>query len=275
MGLRGVPQRIEIMSGLILLSESQGWLKTVFGAVWTYLFLGFFFAALLIGMLFSSLRTSVFSRSKPCKKQPSASLDSSISSETHLLDALQTAGKPPLTVLLGAAGLDCLPLTVPIRLAMLFTRKHRCLLIDLDTRRDAVWKAFGNTSPTTFSSLPTPSGFENLFIIPAHYFEQSRQMNLGPILRSAEKQFDYIFINTPYLDGHPDRNLIVSFAEYAFLFARNEPQFHRLTALCRRQKCKILGCYKPPAPASLENSPSKDAAAESTTQTVRCSTGQS
>jgi len=263
------------MSELILLSGSQGWLKTIFAAVWTYIFVGSFFALLLIGMLIGFLRTGVFSRSKPRRKQPSPFSDLSADSETHLFQVLQTAGKPPLTVLLAAAGLDCLPVTVPIRLAMLSSRKHRCLLIDLDTRRDAVWKAFGKTSPVTFSSLPAPSGFENLFIIPAHYFEQSRQMNLGPILRNAEKQFDYIFINTPYLDGHPDRNLIASFAGCAFLFARDEPQFRRLTALCRRQKCKILGCYKPPASASLENSPSKDAAAESTTQTVRCSTGQS
>lgn len=263
------------MSELILLSESQGWLKTIFAAVWTYIFIGSFFAVLLIGMLISLFRTSVFSRSNPRQKQPSAPSDLSAGSETHLLDALQTAGKPPLTVLLGAAGLDCLPVTVPIRLAMFSSRKHRCLLMDLDTRRDAVWKAFANTSPAHFSSLPAPSGFENLFIIPAHYFDQSRQMNLAPILRNAEKQFDYIFINAPYLDGHPDRNLIVSFADCAFLFARDESQFHRLAALCHRQKCKILGCYKPPVPASLENSPSKDAAAESTTQTVRCSTGQS
>jgi hypothetical protein len=62
--------------------------------------------------------------------------------------------------------------------------------------------------------------------------------------------------------------MIASWAHSAFIFAKENNQAARLTALCQSQRCKILGCYKPLKPASPGNSPNSDAASASTTQVV-------
>jgi hypothetical protein len=236
----------------------QGWMNTIFGSVWTYLLLGLFFVFLLVVML-------IYSRSNKSPKhdpQDSALLNSFNGSgdcESELLGCLESLGGGSKTVLLAAAGLDCLPVTVPIRIAMLSSEKNlRCLLIDLDTKRDAVWKAFGLNSHPGSAAFPASSGIQNLAIVPAHYFEQNKQMNIVSITRSARKQYDLILINAPYLDGHPDRKMITSSANYAFVFAKEPPQADRLTKLCTAGRCKVLGCYKtqkngsPAAPASAQ-----------------------
>jgi len=55
---------------------------------------------------------------------------------------LQIDGKYK-SILFAAAGLNCLPITIPVNAAIqLAEQKKRCLLIDLDLKRDAVAKAF-------------------------------------------------------------------------------------------------------------------------------------
>lgn len=257
------------MPGNIHISGLQGWLNQIFGTVWTYWAIGLFFAAVLSLALLHSFCPGIFpSRKRSGRKSllPAACFGGR---ETDLLDVLQAESASPKTVLLAAAGLDCLPVTIPIRLALQVSRtQRRCLLIDLDTKRDAVWKAFGKGPVNGTTALPAESGLENLSLIPAHYFNQTRQMNLAPLLRRIQHQYDLILINAPYLDGHPDRNMIASWAQYAFIFAKENNQAQRLAALCQSRRCKILGCYKSPSPASSESSPSSDAASASTSQVV-------
>jgi hypothetical protein len=236
----------------------QGWMNTIFGSVWTYLLLGLFFVAVLLIMLIYS-RSNKSPQSDPQKPLSLNSSNVSLNCESKLISCLETLPGSSKTVLLAAAGLDCLPVTVPIRIAILSSEKNRrCLLIDLDTKRDAVWKAFGLNSTPGSAPFPAPSGIQNLSIVPAHYFKQNKQMNIASITRSARQQYDLILINAPYLDGHPDRKMITSSANYAFVFAKEPPQADRLTKLCTDCRCKVLGCYKTqkngsrPAPGSAQ-----------------------
>ena len=217
----------------------------VFGSVWTYVILMSFFALLLVLMLVHFLRNRNL-------KKPAVNTDSvnecseSRTCEEKLLHTIETLSRAPKTVLLAAAGLEYMPVTVPIRIAMeVSAKKQRCLLIDLDTRRNAVWKAFGlEAHHSSTAASPIPSGIRNLSVLPALYFEQNKVMNIGSITRSAEKQYDLILINAPYLDGHPDRKMITSSAQYAFVFAKEPSQIDRLQQLCNSGHCKVLGCYK-------------------------------
>ncbi|HOQ04264.1 MAG TPA: hypothetical protein PKY88_03495 [Anaerohalosphaeraceae bacterium] len=263
------------MAGIIQTSGLQGWLDTIFGTVWTYFVLGLFFAAVLAAVLIRSLQPGFLSRRKNAEKQGLLYKGFTVGQETLLFEILQKESAASKTVLLAAAGLDCLPVTIPIRLALLSSQaKCRCLLIDLNTKRNAVWKAFANSSSNGSTALPAESGLDNLFLVPAHYFDQTRQMNLAPLLRQVKNQYELILINAPYLDGHPDRNMIASSAERAFLFVKKDSQAQRLISLCQKQGCRILGCYKPLTSPASDRSPSREAAAASATQTVLERTGQ-
>ena len=222
----------------------QGWIQTIFGSVWTYVVLASLFTVLCIIMVFR-----LGSRKKPKKNSSDANPTSTCNGsacEEKLLKSIETLSGNPKTILLAAAGLQCLPVTVAIRIAVAASEnKQQCLLIDLDTRRDAVWKVFGLESQHPVShSLPVPSGIENLSVLPAHFFQQNKVMNIQTITQNAQNKFDLILINAPYLDGHPDRNLISSSAEYAFVFASETSQVQRLGELCTSGGCKVLASYK-------------------------------
>jgi hypothetical protein len=232
------------MTQAVLVIGFQGWMNAIFGSTLTYLLLGVFFAGVLVLMSFY-LRSSKSPKPDPKDADRLNSCQGSGDCESKLLSCLESLGGDSKTVLLAAAGLDCLPVTVPIRIAILSSEKNkRCLLIDLDTKRDAVWKSFGPSSPSGMSAFAAPSGIRNLSIVPAHYFEQNKQMNIASIARNIQKQYDLILINAPYLDGHPDRKMIASSARYAFVFANEPAQADRLAKLCAASRCKILGCYK-------------------------------
>jgi len=226
-------------------SGFQGWIQLIFGSVWTYLVLAFIFGVLCIIMVFR-LRDRNKAKKTLSDSDRIQNCDGSNLCEDKLLKSIESLYGKPNTILLAAAGLECLPVTVPIRIALAASEnKKRCLLIDLDTRRDAVWKAFDLESQHTSSVfLPTPSGVENLSVLPAHFFQQNKVMNIRTIAENAQKNFDLILINAPYLDGHPDRNLISSCAEYAFVFAQETSQIQRLGKLCTTGHCKVLASYK-------------------------------
>ncbi len=223
----------------------QGWINAVFNSVWTYLILAVFFLLLLILTLAACWR----SKKNKANRRPAQPLGPGSdpgSCEDQLLRSIQTLTGRPQTILLAAAGLDCMPVTIPIRIAMNSSgQKKRCLLIDLDTRRNAVWKAFGlDVKDGPAPSFPAPSGIQNLAILPAHYFERTRSMNIRAITKNAKNQYDLILINAPFLDGHPDRKLITASSRYAFVFAKETAQVDRLKKLCRAERCKVLGCFR-------------------------------
>lgn len=223
----------------------QGWIQVLFSSPWTYVAIGSFFLFLLIFMSVWYLQSSTQARSSHSETTDSGDPGGTVS-ENQLYHLIEALGNRPKIVLLAAAGLECMPVTVPIRIAILSSeKKQRCLLIDLDTKRNAVWRAFGlERQENASGSLPAPSGIENLFILPAHYFEQNRCMDLRSITRNVGSPYSLILINAPCLDGHPDRKIITASSRYAFVFAKEAAQMERLRDLCQSQRCKILGCYK-------------------------------
>ena len=129
------------------------------------------------------------------------------------------------TVLLAAAGTKTLPVTIPVNVAIeLVGKKKRCLLIDLDLKRDAIAKALDISDKPGVSAVqpgPCETEFKDLVVWPAHNFARSKHMNIKALADAASEKFDLVLINAPYLDGSPDRNLIAMAADYGFIFTQS------------------------------------------------------
>lgn len=156
---------------------------------------------------------------------------------------LQLGGKSK-SVLFAAAGLNCLPITIPVNVAIqLAKHQKRCLLIDLDLKRDAVAKAFNlvdKLDPKDLRPKPYKTPFENLLIWPGHNFTKTKQMNIKPLVQAAVAKFDLVLINAPYLDGSPDRTQIASAAQCSIIFTQNSTQATRLTEMMKTTQCKLI-----------------------------------
>jgi hypothetical protein len=157
---------------------------------------------------------------------------------------LQIDGKYK-SVLFAAAGLNCLPITIPVNVAIqLAEQKKRCLLIDLDLKRDAIAKAFNlaeKVDPKDLRPKPYKTPFEHLLIWPGHNFTKIKQMNIKPLAEAAIEKFDWVLINAPYLDGGCDRTQIASAAQCSIIFTQNTTQAARLAALMKAARCKLIG----------------------------------
>ncbi len=157
---------------------------------------------------------------------------------------LQTGGKYK-SVLFAAAGLNCLPITIPVNVAIqLAEQEKRCLLIDLDLKRDAVAKAFDladETDPKDLRPKPYKTPFEHLLIWPGHNFTKIKQMNIKPLVEAAVEKFDWVLINAPKLDSSCDRTQIASAAQCSIIFTQNTAQATRLAALMKASQCKLIG----------------------------------
>jgi Mrp family chromosome partitioning ATPase len=174
---------------------------------------------------------------KPASQQPPV-LDPSIYNKIAAL------GGTNKSVLFAGAGLEHLPVTIPVQTgAKLAAAGKKVLLIDLDMKRNAIVKVFDPTENTIKNSAkprPLPSPVENLSFWPAEFFVRFGQMNLRMVIQSASSQFEIILINAPYLDGHPDRKLIASCAKYGLIFCNTKPQFERLQTLMTQGECQLL-----------------------------------
>jgi len=157
---------------------------------------------------------------------------------------LQVGGKYK-SVLFAAAGLNCLPITIPVNVAIqLAEQKKRCLLIDLDLKRDAVAKAFNladKTDPKDLRPKPYKTPFEHLLIWPGHNFTKIKQMNIKPLVEAAIEKFDLVLVNAPYIDSSPDRTQIASAANCSIIFTKSTAQATRLAALMQASQCKLIG----------------------------------
>lgn len=148
------------------------------------------------------------------------------------------------TVLFAGAGLEYLPVTIPVQTATkLAAAGKKVLLIDLDTKRNAIAKVF-DPDENTVKNCARPrllsSPVQNLSFWPAEFFVRFGQMNLRMLINSAFAQFDIILINAPYLDGHPDRKLIASCAKNSLIFCKTKQQFDRLQILMTQGECQLL-----------------------------------
>jgi hypothetical protein len=136
-----------------------------------------------------------------------------------------------------------LPVTVPVNLAVTLAGAGRCLLVDFDSKRDALAKVFEVDSSSVHTSLrmvPIQTEFENLSVWPANYFNLLKQMNIRSLLDTAEKEYEYILLYAPYLPALADRKQIAAVSQQAVIFGQNgdkKTKLHQLLEICN---CKIL-----------------------------------
>ena len=155
------------------------------------------------------------------------------------------AGGKYKSVLFAGGGLNCLPVTIPVNVAIeLAEQKKQCLLIDLDLKRDAVAKAFNlvdKMDPKDLRPKPYKTPFEHLLVWPGHNFTKIKHMNIKPLVEAAMDKFDLVLVNAPYLDSSPDRTQIVSAAQCSIIFTQSTAQATRLAALMQGSQCKLIG----------------------------------
>ena len=147
------------------------------------------------------------------------------------------------SILFASTESKALPITIPVNVAIeLAKNKRRCLLIDLDLKRDGITKAFGlNAGKNDLLSGAVQTKFENLWILPGHNFAQLKQMNIKMIVQKALDRFDFILLNAPSLVSSPDRRHIISAGHAAFICIKDASETTKLTELIKPSDCVIIG----------------------------------
>ncbi|MHC5061654.1 MAG: hypothetical protein ACYTFK_11300 [Planctomycetota bacterium] len=203
----------------------------------------------ILGLLLWKIKSRK-SNSKPASKaksRPDADACEQMADSDYQLISqrvLGTNGKYK-SLLFAAAGLNCLPITIPVNVAIdLAEQKKRCLLIDLDLKRDAVATVFNlsdKTNPKNLRPRPYKTPFENLQIWPGRNFNMTKQMNIKHLVEAAIEKFDLVLINAPYLDSSPDRTQVALAAQCSIIFTQNTAQATRLASLMQASGCKLIG----------------------------------
>lgn len=214
-----------------------GWIPIAIGTLWQIGVVIALPVVLFIGawllLLWNQKRKAA--KSPLSKQPPSSAVD-----YDRLLTAVKRQNGKLNSLLLAAGSLNDLPVTVPVNMAVQLAKTHKCLLVDLDTRRNAVARVFdidvSEQTSRSNGSYPTP--LENLYIWPARNFELLRQTNLRRLLDGAAKKYDYILIYAPYLTTLPDRLQIAASAGKAIAFTGHNGT--RLRQLLRQANCKVL-----------------------------------
>lgn len=236
------------MKSFFILSSLKGWAETLLGSPYLYIATGGFFFIILICTLWHLLRKS--SRCAHSKSHRAISTENHSPAITGVEDyarrVAETIAKlegKSKSILLAGAGLESLPVTVSVKASIELAKTgKKCLLVDLDTRRNAAAKVFDIHSDYVNTPRPKPIAtvIEHLSLWPAEFFVRFARMNLQHIIQSSVGDYELILINAPYLDGHPDRKLIASSAEYGIIFCQKPQQLERLTQLLNSNNCKVL-----------------------------------
>ena len=158
---------------------------------------------------------------------------------------LKLKGKSKSILFASGAG-DSLPITIPVNAAidLAKNKKKRCLLIDLDMKRNAAAKAFNIDDKLSIKELRPrayKTDIEDLQIWPAGNFKRSGHMNIKPLIDNAGEKYDIVLINAPHLNCSPDRNMITSLAQYGFIFSQNIKEAKKITTLIDQSDCKTIG----------------------------------
>lgn len=232
--------------GGIAIHFLQGGINSFSSLYWLYLVSGAALLALLIVLLLLFKRKKGNRKKKPSSPTvlilQTAKPDKTI--DTIIQTLPQSNGKPQ-TLLLAASRLSDLPVTIPVNLAIHLSGQGKCLLIDLDSKRNALARVFDVDSSIINTDLrvsPIQTSFENLSIWPARYFDLLKQMNLGTLLQAANKKYDHTLLYAPYLTVLADRKQIASCSKQAIVFCSGNQQDaqNQLRQLLKMCNCKIL-----------------------------------
>ncbi|MEN6307061.1 MAG: hypothetical protein ABFD91_04825 [Anaerohalosphaeraceae bacterium] len=224
----------------------NGWAESLLGSPYLYAAVGCFFACILLITLWHLFRkpqtTTLFpGQSSKAKAQ---NTDNAADFTSPLIQKIQRLNSKNKIILLAGAGLDNLPVTIPVKIAIAMAQSNRrCLLVDMDTRRNAAAKVFelnSNTTDGIISPYPLKTVIPNLSLWPAEFFVRFSQVNIRTVIQNTKDTFEIIMINAPYLDGHPDRKLIAMSAEYGLIFCQKPGQLDRLKMLLSENGCRLI-----------------------------------
>jgi len=149
------------------------------------------------------------------------------------------------SVLFASGGADSLPITIPVNAAIDLAKNKgkKCLLIDLDVRRNAAAKVFNLDDKIPIKEVH-PKAYdteiEHLQIWPADNFRKSKQMNIKSLVASASKKYDIVLVNAPHLNSSPDRRPIASSTDYGFVFSNSPEEAGDITSLIEEGDCKPI-----------------------------------
>jgi hypothetical protein len=160
---------------------------------------------------------------------------------------LQIEGKYK-TILFAASSTNCLPITIPVNVGVCLAQADKkCLLVDLDTQRNAIAKAF-EIDEQAGDDLDSPrahkTSFENLRIWPAQNFVHKNALILEDVIKATKGKFDFVIISAPHLGGSPEHRNIAEASDCAFIFAQNAEDATKLASLMKPAKCSIIGNVK-------------------------------
>ena len=163
---------------------------------------------------------------------------------------LKQVGKKHKSILFASVESGTLPVTIPVNAAIwLAKNKKRCLLVDLDLKRNAIAEAFKlDSEKNSLSTKAVKTEFENLWVWPACNFTQPKQMNIKEIAQKASDKFDFILMNAPSLTSSPDRKQIISTAKAAFICTKDATEATKLTQLIKPSDCAVIGQIQIPQP---------------------------
>ena len=148
-------------------------------------------------------------------------------------------------VLFGASDVRCLPITIPVNAAIsLAGSGKKCLLIDMDIKRNAIAKAFeldekaGNqfARPRAYKTH-----FDNLRIWPGHNFMHSYKVDFRSLVDAAKGEFDFVLVSDPYLGSNGQQLQITLASECGFIFTQNTMEATRLASIMNASKCSLIG----------------------------------
>jgi len=232
------------MSNTVISVSLIGWANNITASPYIYGVFGGLALVILLGAVWLLLRKPKSKTSPVPSERPTLIRQQCRDISLLIYEKIISLKSHDKVILLAGAGLEYLPVTIPVQTAVRLAQAgKKILLIDLDTKRNAAARAFDmneNIVKNCISPKPLPTPLENLSLWPAEFFVRFGQMNLRSVIQSAENCFDTILINIPYLDGHPDRKLIASSAKAGLIFCKTTQQFDRLSKLLTQSQCQLL-----------------------------------
>lgn len=226
--------------------SGPGWI-TIVGSVWLYPAAAAVVIVLLGTIIFLFARSKSKSPKKEKKQasrkpapQQKSNPDAELDGMLKRISKLKASSK---CILLAAERISDLPVTVPVKLAAALSENGPCLLIDLDSKRNALAKVFDVDSSHIDINLkvsPLPTPLPDVQLWPAEYFDLLKQMNLRSLIESAQKKYNSIILYAPYLSTLADRKQIACCAGNAILFEAAQEKQSNLELLLKTCKCSLL-----------------------------------
>jgi hypothetical protein len=212
------------------------WFTALMYSPWFYgIAAGIFFVVLVcavIGLLISRKQKA----STACAAIP---IRDAVRESCALLTALKkTTGRAPVVVLAGKTPRD-LPIIIPVNIAIRLAETSKCLLIDLDTKRNAVASVF-DMDGRDCSRLPLETPLEKVAIVPAHCQAALSTEKFKTILADARRSYDVVLLNAPYLDTFQRNGSLVRNADAAVVFTLAGQSADTVCRMLKKKGCPVL-----------------------------------